>query len=332
MEIKNFYKRVKVMTIIMAMLPFYSYANSLQGDVDGNGIVNISDVTSLIDYLLNGDETGLNLVDADIDNDGLLTIRDVTGLIDLLLGPNVETHNETFVINGVSFTMIYVEGGTFAMGEETEVFASPVHDVTLSDYMIGETEVTQELWLAVMGYNPSFYCSTEGYEENLQRPVECIRWNDCQDFIAKLNNCTGRNFRLPTEAEWEFAARGGNKSHNYLFSGSNNLVEVGWVWENIPSQDLYNESGTQPVGLKKPNELGICDMSGNVWEFCQDWFAGYSADPQVNPTGPETGTYRVMRGGAFNNSSIGDVSCCVYARMPGGGLNSTKGFRIALPL
>ena len=161
----------------------------------------------------------------------------------------------------------------------------PTHSVTLTeDYYMGETEVTQELWEAVMGSNPSYFKG-----KNL--PVEQVTWNDCQQFINKLNEQTGKKFRLPTEAEWEFAARGGNKSKGYQYSGSDNLDDVAWYNENSGYE-------THPVKTKKANELGIYDMSGNVWEWCQDWFGDYSSGVQTNPTGPTTGSDRVFRGGS----------------------------------
>ena len=202
---------------------------------------------------------------------------------------NVSTR--TFTVNGVSFTMIAVEGGTFKMGATSEQGSDywddelPVHSVTLSSYSIGETEVTQELWEAVMGSNPSYF---SGYP---QRSVEYVTWNDCQEFITKLNNLTGKSFRLPTEAEWEYAARGGNKSKGYKYSGSNTIGDVAWY---------YNNSGlTHDVKTKQANELGIYDMSGNVWEWCQDWYGSYSSSSQTNPTGPSTSHYRVLRGGGW---------------------------------
>ena len=202
--------------------------------------------------------------------------------------------NQTFNVNGVSFTMIAVEGGTFQMGATSEQGSdagsdeSPVHSVTLSSYYIGETEVTQELWEAVMGSNPSYF---SGYP---QRPVESVSWNDCQEFITKLNNLTGKNFRLPTEAEWEYAARGGNKSNGYKYSGSNTIDDVAWYTDNSSSK-------THDVKTKQVNELGIYDMSGNVWEWCQDWYGSYSSGSQTNPTGPASGSGRVRRGGSWGN-------------------------------
>ena len=216
----------------------------------------------------------------------------------------LEFKNQTITVNRVSFTMIAVEGGTFQMGATSEQGSdayfseSPVHSVTLSSYYIGETEVTQELWEAVMGSNPSFY---EGYP---QRPVETVSWNDCQEFITKLNNLTGKNFRLPTEAEWEYAARGGNKSQGYKYSGSNTIVNVAWYTSNSGSE-------THDVKTKQANELGIYDMSGNVYEWCYDWYGIYSSSSQTNPTGPSSGSHRVSRGGGWYDDA---GSCRVSSR------------------
>ena len=202
------------------------------------------------------------------------------------------SNDVTTTVNGVSFKMINVEGGTFRMGSndsEADSDEKPVHSVTLSDYYIGETEVTQELWEAVMGSNPS------GFKEP-KNPVEIVSWDDCQEFIKKLNELTGKNFRLPTEAEWEYAARGGNKSRGYKYSGSDNIGDVAWYWDNSSKEP-------HPVGTKSPNELGIYDMSGNVWEWCSDWYGDYSSSSQTNPTGPATGSYRVNRGGSWYYSA-----------------------------
>ena len=199
----------------------------------------------------------------------------------------------TIRVNGVDFKMVKVEGGTFSMGATSEQTnydddEKPVHSVTLSDYYIGQTEVTQELWQAVMGSNPSYFTG------NNQRPVGNVSWNDCQEFIRKLNSLTGKNFRLPTEAEWEYAARGGKHSKNYVYkySGSNNPDEVAWYGSN-------SGNTTHPVKTKKANKLGIYDMSGNVWEWCNDWYGSYQSYSQTNPTGPLKGKYRVLRGGSW---------------------------------
>lgn len=192
-------------------------------------------------------------------------------------------------LNGVEFNMVKVEGGTFHMGATEEHGSdayfdeTPVHSVTLSDYYIGQTEVTQELWQAVMGSNPSWD------KGNNQRPVESVSWEDCQEFIKKLNRLTGKSFRLPTEAEWEFAARGGRKSRGYKYSGSNTVDNVAWYWDNSGGE-------THAVATKQANELGLYDMSGNVWEWCSDWYGDYQSSAQTNPKGPSEGDLRVSRG------------------------------------
>jgi len=230
--------------------------------------------------------------------------------------------NETFNIDGVEFTMVYVEGGTFTMGATSEQGSEfvdddekPTHQVTLSSYYIGETEVTQALWQAVMGNNPSWF---KGY--NL--PVESISYEDIQGFITKLNQKTGKTFRLPTEAEWEFAARGGNKSKGYKYSGSNNLNDVAWYRDNANKK-------THPVKTKQANELGIYDMSGNIWEWCSDWYGDYSSSSQTNPSGANSGSNRVVRGGSWG---INARRCRVSDRDYGNPSYSyyDLGFRLAL--
>ena len=218
------------------------------------------------------------------------------------------------------FEMVYVAGGTFTMGATSEQgddaydSEKPTHSVTLSDYYIGKYEVTQAQWRAVMGSNPSNFTGDNN-------PVEYVSWNDIQDFISKLNEQTGKNFRLPTEAEWEYAARGGNKSNGYKYSGSNTIGDVAWYDDNSGSK-------THAVGTKQPNELGIYDMSGNVYEWCSDWYGGYSSDSQTNPTGPSSGSYRVLRGGSWNRSA----GCCRVSNRNGSSPDNRYnygGFRLA---
>jgi formylglycine-generating enzyme required for sulfatase activity len=197
-----------------------------------------------------------------------------------------------FEVKGVKFKMVKVEGGAFTMGATAEQGSDawdgekPAHQVTLSDYYIGETQVTQALWKSVMGNNPSYWKG-----DNL--PVERVSWEDAQEFIQKLIQETGRTFRLPAEAEWEYAARGGKKSKGYKYSGSNSIDEVAW----------YSNSGgkTHSVKAKKANELGLYDMSGNVFEWCNDWYGKYSSDAQTNPQGPDEGSRRVLRGGGWRS-------------------------------
>lgn len=194
-------------------------------------------------------------------------------------------------INKLLNNMVYVSGGTFTMGGTSEQGSDalpnekPTHSVTLSSYYICKYEVTQALWRDIMGSNPSYFKG-----DNL--PVEQVSWNDCQTFINRLNSYTGRNFRLPTEAEWEFAARGGNYSRHYKYSGSNYISDVAWYEDNSGKR-------THPVGTKQANEIGLYDMSGNVWEWCSDWCGSYSSYSQTDPIGPNSGSYRVDRGGGW---------------------------------
>lgn len=209
------------------------------------------------------------------------------------------TLNLDFTVKGVKFSMIYVEGGTFTMGATTEQGSDaesdemPAHQVTLSNYYIGETEVTQALWYAVMGTKPSYFKGSD----NL--PVESISYDDALEFCRKLSNITGRKFRLPTEAEWEYAARGGKKSKGYKYSGSNNIGMVAWYWYNSGKE-------THIVKSKSPNELGIYDMSGNVWEWCFDWYNSdyYKNSTRNNPQGPFSGSFRVLRGGSWDSDAV----------------------------
>ena len=237
----------------------------------------------------------------------------------------IEKKNGVFTVNGVTFKLIKVGKGTFTMGSRStdstaEENETPTRMVTLSDFCIGETEVTQELWQAVMGSNPSKIVG-----ENL--PVVNVSWNDCQKFIDSLNVLTNLWFRLPTEAEWEYAARGGQKSEGYVYAGSNTLSEVGWYTEN--SNNRLHE-----VKQLQPNELGIYDMSGNVWEWCQDWYSGsyYQTSEEYNdPVGPSKGSMRVIRGGRYNWFGID----CRVARRDGQNPNNGDaviGLRLAIPL
>lgn len=212
--------------------------------------------------------------------------------------------------------MVKVEGGIFSMGSTEGYDEKPVHQVRLSDFCIGKYEVTQDEWEAVMGTNPSHF-------KGVNKPVECVSWNDCQEFIKKLNKLTGLQFRLLTEAEWEYAARGGNKSKGYKYSGRNIIGNVAWYWDN-------SNQKTHPVGTKAPNELGIYDMSGNVWEWCSDWYSSsyYSSSPANNPTGPATGSPRVLRGGSWGSSAD---DCRVAYRLSNypDSRNYYLGFRLA---
>ena len=200
--------------------------------------------------------------------------------------------------------MVLVEQGTFEMGSndgyEDE---KPIHPVTLSSYYIGQFTVTQKEWEAVMEFNPS---QTKGDD----LPVTNVSWNDVQEFITKLNAQTGKQYRLPTEAEWEYAARGGNQSKGFKYAGSDNVDEVAWHFDN-------SKVGSRPIGQQKPNELEIYDMSGNVYEWCQDWYGKYPSSAQMNPKGPDSGSGRVIRGGSWRHYLQYCRVADRYGRSPG---------------
>ena len=245
---------------------------------------------------------------------------------------NYNTIPGMFTVNGVSFQMVAVDGGTFTMGVDTVMVTEgdanldelPAHEVTVSSFSIGQTEVTQELWEAVMGTNPSSFTGDP------QRPVEQVSWEDCQEFISRLNAITGKSFRLPTEAEWEFAARGGSKSRDNMYAGSDNLDEVAWYYFNSYAQGIDSpDYGTHVVGLKRGNELGLYDMSGNVNEWCADWYGNYTEDAQTDPVGPESGLRRVTRGGGWFSTPT-DCRTTVRNYDAPGSRNYALGFRLAL--
>ena len=240
--------------------------------------------------------------------------------------PNTTGDDQIFTVNGVSFVMKFVEGGKFRMGaQNTNVSGqnydkdadddeSPVHSVTLSSYYMGETEVTQALWKAVMDTNPSYWKGND-------LPVETVSWNDCQEFIRKLNRLTGRNFRLPTEAEWEYAARGGNRSNGTKYAGSISIGSVAWYGDN-------SDSKTHTVKGKSPNELGLYDMSGNVGEWCGDGYDSYSSSSQTTPKVPSNGFF-VYRGGGWIFRAR---ACRVSARIHiYDSRHKSRGFRLCLP-
>jgi formylglycine-generating enzyme required for sulfatase activity len=227
------------------------------------------------------------------------------------------------VCSGLAIDMIHVDGGLFDMGGELGDDEKPIHQVRLSPFYLGRYPVTQSIWQAVMGENPSKF-------KGSNRPVDSISWNDAQKFIEKLSLMTSRDFCLPTEAQWEYAARGGRKSLGFDYSGSNHLKEVVWYAENS-----YGE--TKPVGLKFANELGFYDISGNVWEWCADW---YDSDYYVacskegvvtDPPGPDQGGGRVLRGGgSFSDAVLCRTTYRIFTRPDYRW--SHYGVRLALPV
>jgi formylglycine-generating enzyme required for sulfatase activity len=222
--------------------------------------------------------------------------------------------------------MVSVTGGSITMGCKNSIRdgecydkEKPPHEVTVRDFYIGKYEVTQAEWLREMGSNPSYFKDFDNC------PVENVSWNDVQEYIKKLNARTGKTYRLPTEAEWEYAARGGSRSQGYWYSGSNTLADVGWYEGNSGRK-------TKPVGTRKANELGIYDMSGNVWEWVEDdWHDNYTGAPTdgrawVNSS---RGSYRVLRGGSWNSAAEGCRAAC-RSNLALADRYSHVGFRLAL--
>ena len=228
-------------------------------------------------------------------------------------------------VGKLAFDMQKIEGGLFIMGgtpeQHNEVISTdlPTHTVSLHTYYIGTTEVTQDLWQAIM---PEWYISDEWNIPN--QPITDITWYDCQEFIRRLNNITGLPFRLPTEAEWEFAARGGNISRGYRFAGGNKIEDVSWGLSNAGFRK-HN------VGERKPNELGLYDMTGNVSEWCSDWYGMYYLGTEPNPQGAKEGELKVVRGGSFDNCKDNSYLSRREYYNPNEAMNYC-GFRLALTL
>ncbi len=228
-----------------------------------------------------------------IENDGkemekTVSVMQAGGENDFVLSFGPRSFTET--VNGVRFDMVAVKGGSFMMGNENgESDEKPIHSVTLSDFSMSKTEVTQALYKVVMNSNPSRFIG-------VNNPVEKVSWNDCQEFIRKLNNLTNKTYRLPTEAEWEYAARGGNKNNKCVYAGSYTVGNVAWFIDN-------SNKTTHEVASKEANDLGLYDMSGNVMEWCSDLFSNYTDNNQINPTLDKKGEYRINRGGSWNRNA-----------------------------
>ena len=247
----------------------------------------------------------------------------VAAIVNKNAGREEVSSNETITVGKCAIKMIGVDGGTFNMGATPEQGKmagedeSPVHEVTVRGFEIGQTEVTAGLWLEVMGSLPY-----KNSEKELNKPVVNVSWYDCQNFVIKLNRLTGRKFRLPTEAEWEFAARGGEKSFNTQFAGGMYVSQVAAYLNNASSEVLN-------VKEFRPNELGIYDMSGNAWEWCQDSFYDYTEEAQADPCYNLPGEFRIMRGG----SAASKWDACRVAnrsKLPASSVKSTFGLRLAL--
>lgn len=313
----------------------------ITGDMNHDGRLTVADVTLLASTIVGQRAPEYHFCS----NDEILVLPDSNEDGSNEDGDNGESGNEdsgeesaetlTFTVGDVTFNLKRVGAGTFHMGtSEANSNASPVHQVTITrDFFIGETEVTQALWKAVTTYTPTpdgkQWNSTYGLGDLY--PANFISWDNCQAFITRLNELTGRAFRMPTEAEWDFAARGGNKSEGFIFSGSNTLDDVAWYASNAYTVGASSPNyGTHEVATKSPNELGIYDMTGNVWEWCADWYQdSYGSSASVNdPTGPNAGTTHVIRGGGWSNAA---QDCRSFFRMsPSTNSSSAMGLRLAL--
>jgi len=227
---------------------------------------------------------------------------------------NSKNSTKTFILP----EMIVVEGGSFNMGSADGASdEKPIHMVEVKRFSISKYEITQSQWQAIMGSNPSEFAGC------ITCPVENVSWNDIQDFLKELHAQTGRHYRLPTESEWEFAARGGLRSKGFTYAGSFGVSNVAWHSENSGNQ-------THPAGQKKPNEIGICDMSGNVWEWCEDWYLVYGTS-QLNQESSTLGRLRVIRGGSWGGASS-DCRIPNRANQDPAKRSNDTGFRIVADL
>jgi len=292
--------------------------NNNKYDVNGDGTVNMKDANEISEALLQGNKDPR----FDANDDGNVDINDLVDTIDEMLNPKPNDEDKVFTVKDVTFKMRKIDGGTFTMGTPPTETGSgtnerPQHVVHITKpFWICETQVTQALWEAIMGNNPS------KFKGNANNPVERVSWNDCQSFIEKLNKLTGETFRLPTEAEWEFASRGGNKSQGTIFAGSNTPKEVAWYTSN-------SGGTTKAVAQKKANELGLYDMSGNISEWVSDYYAAYPSEQQTDPQGNVTGTYRTYRNGGFGDAAKNCRCGYRYPATPTYKLDSL-GFRLAM--
>lgn len=288
---------------------------------NGNGID--KDIDLALDWYQKASAQGLEIAKIRFDTvfDNREELKDESHVV--LQEINEDNSNRKTILQNIINNMVRVEGGTFMMGankkQEKEAFSDekPAHKVILSSFSIGKYEVTQEEWEAIMGQNPSVF-------KRPKQPIKGVSWDDCRKFLIRLNGLTGLHFRLPTEAEWEYAARGGKYSKGYKYSGSNDISEVAWYDGNSDDQ-------AHVVGLKLPNELGLYDMSGNVSEWCQDRYSPdyYISSPTENPSGPSYGSSRVPRGGGYISKSKGCRTSC-RDHHPASSAYVYYGFRLAL--
>ena len=345
MEKKFFIKGLMVLVLGVSLFPLTAkadipddYVVYPRGDVNYDQNVSISDVTLLIDHLLRD----ACLVQEDVNADGKVGISDVTALIDYLLtgewtwaytAPEIPADAEVFTVNGVTFAMNFVEGADYissTTGFQVDTIEFP-HYVSIRDFYMGQTEVTYELWSAVMG-TPIQGSWAVPYEPSPWHPVESVSAEDIEEFISRLNELTGREFHLPTIAQWRWAKTGGVRSQHYYFPGSNDIGEVAWVEPTMPYPHNWN-CVTMPVGLKKPNELGLYDMYGNVWEIMYN-YNSLDGDELVGPTSIMDTKIAVL-GGSTGSPQPGQSQSSVYqwewAEIPRGhGPAGMGGIRLAL--
>jgi formylglycine-generating enzyme required for sulfatase activity len=317
-------KQVSATLASLKSIQFSSNAPEIVMEIDGKKVGSANGIY----HLALGEHTIHASASGYIDYNAVFTVTDNTVSHEI----KMLKEEEEFTVNGVNFKMKLVEGGTYQMGDDSQWNEKPAHEVTVSTFFMGETVVTQALWQAVMGNNPSEYKGND-------LPVETVSWNDCQNFINKLNQLTGKKFRLPTEAEWEYAARGGKYTHGYLYAGCDDKKGI-WYTPAPSAREVMDiregkmkpkqKFGEKPVKSKKPNELGLYEMSGNMWEWCSDWYDNYKAFSQTNPEGVSNGTKRVLRGGSWDSESY---SCRVTSRGCTEPTNreSTVGLRLCLP-
>ena len=319
-----------IITILAALGTISAYAE-VTGDVNNDGAVTSSDITMLYNYLLNNDDT--YLATSDVNGDGNVTSADVTAVYSILLGDSQQIPEYIdFTVNGVTFRMIYVKGGTITMGNDNNASESPAHSVTLTDFYMAETECTQALWKAL--YPDYSYFAEVGD----QKPCNGQWYSEILQFVEALNNylhasgalAANKNFMLPTEAQWEWAARGGVKSHGYTYAGSNNINDVAWYSQN-------SNYVVQNVKQKNPNELGLYDMSGNAFEATTDNFSvdySWATEGEVDPMGsPTASAYGLTRRGG--SCTQGAARCTVTKRdfndvEMNGGASEDMSFRLIL--
>ncbi len=322
-------------------------AHAVPGDVNGDGAVSLKDAVISLKAV-----AGLTDLGIDVDGDWDVGGDDAVGLAEAVYALKYIAENsgvgDTFT-NSLGMTFVRIPAGTFMMGSPDDELGAyrrewPRHQVTLTqDFYMMTTEVTQAQWEAVMGSNPAYFDSCGG-----NCPVEMVSWNDVQDFIMALNSMDGRTYRLPTEAEWEYAARAGTTTAFYNGGITNeswctpldpNLDQIGWYCGNsgVTYSGCYDLSiwggpacaGTHPVAQKQPNAWGLYDMSVNVWEWCQDWYGNYPTGAVIDPTGPAEGTFRVLRGGGW--STLARYCRSAYRDFPSPSYwNFHIGFRLAL--